>query len=216
MVEGAQQSLENFFENYPEERFDKNEILIHPKEKILYAYFLTEGLVNQYDVSTNGNEIIVRTFSESEVFPLSYLVTNQKNPYYYEAHSPVILRKAPIIKFTDLQKRHPELAITFLQKQTLDIITTTRRNAHLMGGDAKSRLLFEILELASRFGKSLDSWRVIIPFTETDIAKRTGLARETVSRAIGVFKRDHLIEVSPEGLIIRDIDRLRSILGSDL
>jgi CRP-like cAMP-binding protein len=85
-----------------------------------------------------------------------------------------------------------------------------------MGGDAKTRLIFEILNAAYRFGELQENGQLRVPLNEGDIARQSGLARETVSRLLHDLKVAKLMEVSRSGIVIDSISALESRLDANL
>jgi len=88
--------------------------------------------------------------------------------------------------------------------------------AHLMGGDVKSRLLFELLNSAYRFGEVRNNGSIYINLNEGDLAKHSGLARETVSRNIQNLKAEDLVEIKPAGIILKNPKKLEQLLGEEI
>lgn len=68
------------------------------------------------------------------------------------------------------------------------------------GGIAASRLVFELLIEAYRFGKAIDDSRWLITTRQTSLAARSGLARETVSRELHKLEKDKLISLTKQGI----------------
>lgn len=209
-------TVDAFFENYPAKKYNKSEIIIRPDEIPTHVFYLTEGLVAEYDISPAGNEVVVNTFKPGAFFPMSLAINQVENPYFFEVTKPAIMRKAPAEKVVDLLKANPEITFDLLSRVYRGTDGLLRRMAHLMGGKAKSRLLFELLNAAYRFGTATRDGYILIPLTENDLAKRSGLSRETVSRLIRTLKDDHLVDVRARGVLIYDADRLEALLGPEL
>lgn len=85
--------------------------------------------------------------------------------------------------------------------------------AHLMGGDAKSRLLFELLNATYRFGEQQEDGTIFVALKEGDLARHSGLARETVNRCMQDFKAAGAVSVTYSGITIKDICQLETMLG---
>jgi CRP-like cAMP-binding protein len=85
-----------------------------------------------------------------------------------------------------------------------------------MGGDAKSRLLFELLNATYRFGERQKDGSTFIALKEGDLARHSGLARETVNRTIQALKADGLLTITHSGIIISDTENLEQLLGTGL
>ena len=91
-----------------------------------------------------------------------------------------------------------------------------RRMAHLMGGSAQTRLLFELVIECKRFGKPQPDGSIILPVSEAEIAQRTGLARETVNREVGKLKRASVIKRRENNLVVLAPSKLNELLGDRL
>lgn len=212
----VKEKIESFFEDYPLRRFDKGEILVRPDESLRNIFFITDGLVVQYDISSAGNEIIVNAFKTSAFFPMSMAINHTPNYYFFEAATSVEVRVTPVHKVIDFIKDNPDVLYDLLSRVYKGTDGLLRRMAHLMGGSAQTRLIFEILNAAYRFGQNDSSHMVHIPLTENDLAKRSGLSRETISRTIRKFKSEGLIKVDSTGLVVTNVDHLEDALGTEL
>jgi CRP-like cAMP-binding protein len=82
-----------------------------------------------------------------------------------------------------------------------------------MGGSAKSRLVFELLNSAYRFGKTDDTGVITIAVSENDLAKRSGLTRETISRTMKQLKQAGCVRVHHHGIEIPDLAKLEDTIG---
>lgn len=91
-----------------------------------------------------------------------------------------------------------------------------RRMAHLMGGDAKTRLMFELLNAAYRFGEPHKDGSVFLPLKEGDLARHSGLARETVNRNIQALKTASLLTITHNGITVHDLKELEALLGANV
>ena len=79
-----------------------------------------------------------------------------------------------------------------------------------MSGTAKSRLIYEILIECKRFSNIEEDGSYKLDITEADIAARTGLSRETVSRELQSIKKEGIIKSSSRGVIVKDIKILEN------
>lgn len=212
----VKRKIETFFVDYPLRRFDKGEILVRPEETLKNVFLITEGLVTQYDISAAGNEIIVNVFKRDAFFPMSMAINQAPNYYFFEAANSVTVRVAPVKKVVDFLQTNPDVMFDLLSRVYKGTDGLLRRMAHLMGGSARTRLLFELLNAAYRFGQHDSTQAIHISLTENDLAKRSGLSRETISRTIRKLKSEGLIQIDSTGLIVTNIDSLEAMLGTDL
>lgn len=210
------ETVKSFFDAYPSRQFSKGELVLRPEEKLKDIIYLEEGQVVTYDISVGGNDIVVNAFKPGAFFPLSQAINDTPNLYFYEAVRPVTVRVAPAKDVVAFLKNNPDVAFDLLSRVYRGTDGLLRRTAHLMGGSAKSRLIFELLNASARFGVPGPDNSTFIPLTESDLAKRSGLSRETVSRTIRSLKTAGLVQLQARGVVIFSHADLESTLGSEL
>lgn len=216
MDDEVKQAVEEFFEAYPLRRYDKGHVLIHPKEPLKSVYYLIEGNVIEYDISSMGNEVIVNSFKPRAFFPMSMAINRTLNYYIFEASTPIVVREAPPQKVVEFLGNNPKVTFDLLGRVYHGTDGLLRRMAHLMGGNARSRLIFELLNAAYRFGSRESTGGNVVPLTEGDLAKRSGLSRETVNRTMHTLKGEGLVKSQRGSIAIISMTELELALGSEL
>ena len=215
MTTAVQEKIVGFFSAYPLKHGDAGQTLISPHEEPAGIFFLLEGRVKQYDISARGDEVVLNVFKPPAFFPMSYAINRSPNVYFYQAETPVDFRQAPhdaVVKFV---KDNPDVLFDLLGRVYQGLDGILGRLAHLMGGSARSRVLYELLIESRRFGTPRGKG-VAIYLNESDLAARAGLARETVSREIHKLKDEGLISIIKNEIWINDIDRLSASVGPEL
>lgn len=205
-----------FFSKYPLRRFDKGELLVQAEEAPAGVFYLEEGRVSQYDVAPLGSEVVVNVFKPGTFFPMSWAMNGTTNHYFFEASTTIRVRQAPPKEVVEFLQAHPDILYDLLARVYRGVDGVLRRMAHLMGGDAKSRLIFELLNAANRFGEPRSMGEVFIPLKEGDIGRHSGLARETVNRTIRQLKQTDVLTVDASGIVIKDTAQLEQLLGQSL
>jgi CRP-like cAMP-binding protein len=216
MPDDVKAKVANFFTQYPLRTFDKREIVIRAETDLAGVFYLMEGRVSQYDITPTGNEVVVNVFKPGVFFPMSSAINNTPNHYFFEASTKVRAHVAPAADAVQFLKDNPDVTFDLLSRVYRGVDGVLRRMAHLMGGDSKTRLDFELLNAAYRFGESQQNGFILIGLSEGDLARHSGLARETISRLIQNLKTAGLVEIDPRGIIVKDIRKLEAQLGGDL
>lgn len=206
-------TVETFFAQYRERNYQKGRLLASAGENPTGVFYLTSGHVTQYDITPSGNVVVVNVFKPGAFFPMSWAINKQANQYFFEAASDVAVRVAPAEEVVQFVRTHPDVLFDLLTRVYKGVDGVLRRVVHLMGGTAKSRLIFEIINAAGRFGESQPDGSILLSLTEGDLAQRTGLARETVNRIIQQLKTAKIITVTPGGLVIHHLSALDRALG---
>jgi CRP-like cAMP-binding protein len=78
-----------------------------------------------------------------------------------------------------------------------------------MSGTARSRLLYELLIEARRFGEKQPDGGYVLQSNETDLAARSGLSRETISREMKKLKAQGLVDITKSRIIIHSLDEIK-------
>ncbi len=216
MATDITQKIANFFAAYPLRSFDKRQLIVRAEEMPAGVYYLIEGRVSQYDITPSGNEIVVNTFKPGAFFPMSTAINNTPNHYFFEASTAVTLRQAPMADAVQFLKDNPDVLFDLLGRVYRGVDGILRRQAHLMGGTAKTRLIFELLNAAYRFGELQPDGSITIGLKEGDLARNSGLARETINRGLQEIKATGLVTVTQSGITLTNPNKLEALLGTGI
>ena len=208
------QRTTDFFTQYPIRTFDKRQLLIQAESEIEHVFYMVEGRVSQYDITPSGNEVAVNVFKPGAFFPMSSAINNTPNHYFFEASVKTVVHAVPVADAVQFLKDNPDILFDLLARVYRGVDGILRRMAHLMGGDAKTRLLFELLNAAYRFGEPQKDGSVIVALKEGDLARHSGLARETVNRNIQALKAAGLLTITHNGITVNDLEKLELLLGT--
>jgi CRP-like cAMP-binding protein len=204
-----QAQLTQFFSQFPERRYNKGQIMVFGGETPEHIYYLVEGRVRMYDVSPRGDEVIVNVFKPPAFFPMSWAINRSANQFFYKTEVASHLHVAPADQTLQFIKDHPDVMLDLLSRLYRGMDGVLGRLVQLMGGTARSRLLYELNLECQRFGQPVEGGGCQLTISETDLAARTGLSRETISREIHKTKTDGLVTVNQTGLLITDLAKLQ-------
>lgn len=215
MNEQVGRKIEDFFEVYPVRSLSTNEILVFANEDPSHIFHLVKGKVGQYDVTSKGQQVMVNIFKPPAFFPMSWAINKVPNEYLFEALEPTVLHVAPPDAVIGFLKRESDVLFDLLSRVYKGTDGLLRQNALLMEGSAVSLLVFELLVSCLRFGKPYKENGYRLTIKEHELAARTGLARETVSRNLQILKAKRVIRTENSTILIPDIDRLQQVLQQD-
>lgn len=215
MMNDVGKKIETFFGSYKLREYDKSYTLIHADSEPTSILNLVTGQVRQYDINERGEKIVVNVFRPPAFFPMSWAINKTPNQYSFETATNVTLRQAPPERVIKFIKSNPDVLFDLLRRVYLGTDVILRRMAHLMGGSARTRLLYELLLEGRRFGKLNHNGTCVIPMYIYELAARTGLSRETASREITKLKSLG-ITVSHGAINVNSLKRLQTELGNSL
>lgn len=202
----VQQKLEEFFKRYTQKRYKKGEILIRQYEIPEGVFFLTEGVVRMYTISKDGEELELNIFKPYSFFPVGWIVAKTENKYYFDAVTDVVVYITPRTNMLALLKKEHDILFDLVRRIYLGLDGYFMRVEMLLKGAAYYKTIAEIVISAHRHGHHLK-------LTHHQIAARTGLSRETVTREIRKLQKKGIITYESEHLTILDIELLEKELA---
>lgn len=208
--------IEEFFAKYPRRYFDKSQILIYAGDEPPGIFHLVTGQVRQYDITDRGEEVVVDVFKPPAFFPMTWEINKTPNQYFFETAMPTEIRMAPAGDVVAFLKANHDVTYDLLSRLYSDTDGMQRRMAYLMGGSGRSRVLFELIVECKRFGKQQKDGSYILTMHEDELARRSGLSRETINRELAKLKTMKLLDITHKEFIIKDLKRLEKELGSGL
>lgn len=212
MTEDTTSKIEKFFTQYRLRHYTKGQILILNGDDTGYIYFLVKGRVKKYDVSHRGDEIIVNVFKPPAFFPMSLAINKKQNPYIYEAETDIEIHQVPAGEVVTFVKDNSDVMYDLLSRVYSGIDGILGRMVHLMTGNARSRLIYELIIDADRFGTMQKDGSCLLAIHEKDLGIRAAISRETVSREMNKLKAEAIIEISNKGILIRNLEAFKSKL----
>ncbi len=189
---------------------DAGDILFMEQQPLHLVYIVLAGEIMLSLQDANGRRITVYTAKRGAVLGMSEALTG--NPPQWSAEVLYTARIASIKRrdFLDFAERHPEvyqIAVNHLIHKMKGACTTLRIVG--LSYSADRRLASQLLAWGEQGQKVGEQTRYHLALTHTQIAEFVGTARETVSRAFGVFKHMGLVEIRGSMLIIPNTTALR-------
>lgn len=176
--------LDKFFGIYKLSIYDQGRVVIHAGQEIPGVLYLEQGVVEQYDINTDGNRISINLFKPPVFFPMSVAINETASQYFYEAVTDVRLRIADTETTLQFVKANPDVLYDLLSRVYRGTDSLLRRLVIAHGGVASARLAYELLVEGYRFGSEVGDGTYEVSITQNALAARSGLARETVSREL--------------------------------
>lgn len=204
-----------FFSRYPQISYKAGQILIFSGEKTNSIYFLEKGRIKITEINYRGDELILHMFHPPIFFPMGLIINDRSSPYIYQADSDITIRKAPADETHRFIQDNPDVMYLLLSRMYDGVDVLLDRIAQLMSGDAKSRVMFEIFTYCKYHGETTGN-ACRIDLREREIAARTGLSRETVSRVVKKLIEKNLLLRNNSEITIPDIQKFERYLSPHL
>ena len=206
--------IEEFFKTYETVVYQKGQILIQAGDDPENVWYISSGKVKQYHLNDKGDEAIINVFKPPAFFPMSFAINRTPNEYFFEAESKVEIRKAPVEAVIAFVKTNPDVLFDLLSRVYIGADAILGRMVGLMSGNARSRVIYELIIECSRFGE-LHNGHYLIDLNESDIAARAGLSRETVSREIYKLKTNGYIQIDKKQIVVTNLPNLQALFDNE-
>jgi len=203
--------LNPFFAQYKPLNYKKGQVILRPEDKVEYIYFIEKGYVKFYYISSEGKELTFLIYKPGYIFPLLFTFLGETTTrYYFEAYTPLTLRRAPRETFTELISTNTFLLFSLAQEVVRRWQELLNRMELLKLGSACQNVAYIIDLCAGQFGvKNGRSITVDLPLAHKDIASMVGLTRETVSLEMKKLEQQGLIAYKRGNITIKNIDIFR-------
>ena len=194
--------LAEYFSTQPKKTIKKGSIIILPDTDPAGVSFLLDGIVEQYHITPQGNKIVVNIFKPPAFFPMSWAINGTPNTYFYAALTDITYQQAGAEPPVAFLKNNPDVAFDLLSRVYRGTDALLRRLVLIASGMATSRLIFELLIEAYRFGDPGEEDTIRIRVGQSALAARSGLARETVSRELHKLVADGAVRIDKKSIIL--------------
>lgn len=205
--------VHDFFSKYPARSYPKGQVLVFAGENPEHIFYLSKGRVRKYDVSYRGEKVIVNIFKTGAFFPMSWALDKTPNAYYYETEAETQLHVVPPEDAKQFLVQNPDVMLDLLTRVYRGTEGLLGRMVHLMSGTARSRVLYDLIVECRRFGADKGEGAYELRTNEVEIAARSGLSRETVSREMRKLKERDWVQVGNGVITINDVAKLEHAIG---
>ena len=204
--------IDNYFSQCDIKTYAKGELITLANQAPAGVSQLVSGVVEQYDISTEGNKITLNIYKPPAFFPMSWAINQTPNSYFFGAITKVTLRQADPAATVQFLRANPDVLFDLLSRVYTGTDILMRRLVLAASGIAVNRLLYELLIEAYRFGAPVASDQTVLTIRQNTLAARSGLARETISRELHKLEKQNLLTLGKEGITI-NIAKLEEALN---
>jgi CRP-like cAMP-binding protein len=197
-----------------EERFRAGTNIVVEGETPRSAFVEMRGMAWRYRLLSDGRRQILTILIPGDFFDLHGFLLKAMD------HSVATIGPTRIAAITretvrEIVLNHPRIGAALWWSAMQEQAMLRERIVALGRRSARGRLAYFLCELVWRqraVGMAEDH-TIRLPFTQTDLADTLGLTSVHTNRVLQGFRRDGLIMLERQRLILRDIERLQAISG---
>lgn len=170
------------------------------------VYFVLEGRVKIYQLTSEGKEVLLWFCSRGELFGF---VESSAAPIVSGLQLSVRacrFSRLLIIKrqaFRQFLLSHPALALPIIRLLGLRLGEVIEVLSDIISSDVASRVVKLLLRLGRRYGRTVDQGLFLdIALTHQEMADMIGTSRQTVTTVLGELRRQGLIGIERRSVVI--------------
>jgi CRP/FNR family transcriptional regulator len=195
--------------------YPKGKTLFMEGESATGVYMLCQGRVKLSTCSKDGKVIILHIAEPGEILGLSALVTDSVHVATAEVIEPCQINFVRNADFLNFLKNNAEACVSAVKQLGRNYNTAFLQICSLgLSTSVSDKLATLFLGWCKASVESIDGVHLKISYTHEEIAEMIGTSRETVTRLLNEFKRQHLITKKGSHLIIHDKKKMEAIIGT--
>lgn len=209
--------LEAIMSEYPVRTILKGRPLLYQGEIPTMGFYVKQGIVKLYNITSQGEEKIVGYESAGGLLPIEWLFSRvQVALYYYDTFTDCEVVRVPKDDLINKLNTNPASARAFLDRSVSMYIGATMHLHALEQSKARQKLLSIFQYLVLRFGKKVsDSSQCIeLKLTHQEIANLIGTTRETTSTEISKLTKEGVLEIVDAQYVV-NTDKALRLLGEE-
>lgn len=189
-------------------RFAAGERLLHEGYSADRVYVVCQGRIKLTASSPEGRVLIVRIAGPGDVLGLAAALKGTMHKVAAETLEPCEVKAMGRVQFLEFMERFREVSRNVTTSVALEYegaMLSARRLA--LSGSAAGKLASVLLEWG-RMGHEDEAMEFRMPLTHEELGSMAGLSRETVTRLLGRFSREGLLEQVGDRMVLREPEKL--------
>ncbi|WP_283608393.1 Crp/Fnr family transcriptional regulator [Faecalispora anaeroviscerum] len=199
-------------------KYRKEETLLSEGDPANAFVIVSEGSAKAFKITPDGREQILYVFSEGDFFGERNLFERQVSTYTVEALEPVRTCSFTKESFYELLHAYPEIAIKIIEELEKRISHMESALQSMGVRSIDDRVSALLLDFAEKYGTSVpDGTLIRLPLSREGMANYLGVARETVSRKLGLLENEGIIRSNGnKSILLLNRDMLESSAGKSV
>jgi CRP/FNR family transcriptional regulator, nitrogen oxide reductase regulator len=180
-----------------------------------HFYLLVNGRLKVTQVTSDGQQIIVRVVHPGDLFGFAKALRRSDYPGTALAAIESLALCWPTELWPQFIDRSPHLAVSALNTIGQRLEEAHTRIREMSTEEVERRVAHTVIRLSRQAGRAEgDGVRIDFPISRQDIAEMTGTTLHTVSRILSAWESKGLVEGGRQKLLVRDLRGLQALADS--
>ncbi len=177
-------------------------------------HYVKSGRVKIVKASGDGREHIIKIIAPGEIFAEVLLFNSQPYPATAIAAEDVCVG---VIKNSDLERlvlSNNKLALQLIKALSQRLLYAQEKISSLALGDVLARTAETLLRLGREQGRRGENGAIVVNagLSRQELANLVGTTRETVTRTLAALRRDEVIGLAGDEIIILKPEKLKTFI----
>lgn len=204
----GQRELENLSAENETRHFAAKDVIYSEGQHSRNLYFIASGKVKIFKTNEWGKEFITAILKQGDFFGYHALIAENPHEESAVALEDTEISFIPKEDFFMLLHSNNDFSAHFIKMLSRNSLEHEEQLLNLAYNSVRKRVAQTLLALLNQLQKNHKTEFSIL---RTDLANLVGTASETISRILGEFKNEGLIDLTRGKIIILDIPRLEKI-----
>lgn len=182
----------------------KKQIIYYEGDNVLGVYLILTGRVKTIKLSEDGRELVTGMYGPDEYLGIHAMLSDDQYNETAEAIEDTSICLLPKDVVNHLLDNYTDIGQKFIKIVSSNLLDKEEQLLQLAYHSVRKRMAEVLLRLAKQQNALVDSTDPSIRISREDLASMAGMATETVSRTLGDFKDEGIIE--KKGSVIQLID----------
>src|SRR5690625_2113640 len=192
-------------------KYPQETMLFLQNEPITKVFFLIKGQVKVFRTNFDGKEQIVNILQARDMFPHQGFFRKSQYPANAEVIEDVELITMSITDFEQFILLYPTISEKIYRMLGELISDLQNRLEAKILFTAHEQIIMQLMRLTKIHGQKVNEheYKIMINFTNQELANIIGTSRETVSRTLTLLRKEQLIRTDDDSLYIVNYQGLK-------
>ncbi len=186
----------------------KKQIIYYEGDNVVGVYLILSGRVKAIKLSEDGRELVTGMYGPDEYLGIHAMLSEDQYNETAEAIEDTSICLLPKDLLKQLLDNYTDIGQKFIKILSNNLLEKEEQLLQLAYHSVRKRMA-EVLLRLSKQQNTVGSTETLIRISREDLASMAGMATETVSRTLGDFKDEGIIE--KKGSVIQVLDSTRLI-----
>ena len=190
-------------------RYNKGQVISMESNPSQNVYVVRKGLVKTYKALAGGKQQIIEVLRKEDFLNLNCLYDDFCN-HSAETLTDVELCAIDKTMLEKLLKKKPRVGLILIDFMKTKLVRSYDKIRDLGQKNARSRIVSFLLDLSENLHDE-PRLEFVLPLSRTELAEAVGLSEETGIRILQDLKRDKLISIDRNNVVLLNLPRLHKI-----